>query len=156
MTPREVVTVTRARTMACAPEHVWAALADFGAISAWAPAVDHSCLLRATGDGDGVGSVRRIQMGRTTLLERVVTWDEPETLAYEIEGLPPVVRSARNQWRLQPAGGGTVVTLTSSVDCGPRPPQRLVARIVARRMASESASMLAGLSHLLEEARSHA
>ncbi len=142
--------------MAASPAQIWQVLADFGAISTWAPNADHSCLLRTSEHGGGVGSTRRIQTGRMTLLERVVTWDESKTLAYDIEGLPPVVRSVRNEWRLEPAGAAkTVVTLTSSIDCGPRPPQKLIAKIVGRRLAKASATMLDGLNNLLEE-RSHA
>jgi len=145
--------VSRTRTMAASPEQIWEVLADFGAISTWAPTADHSCLLGAD-DGGAVGTTRRIQTGRMTLVERVVTWDEPETLAYDIEGLPSVVRLARNEWRLEPAGAATVVTLTSMSDCGPRPPQKLIARIVGFRLARASTSMLAGLNDFLEE-RSH-
>ena len=64
-----------------------------------------------------------------------------------------MVRRANNEWRLAPAGStATEVTLTSHVDCGPRPPQQLVARVVARRLAKESESMLAGLDRSLEAA----
>lgn len=157
-----MTTVTRSRTIARPRSEVWAALADFAAIGDWAPDVDHSCLLR-NGDGgdsdsgDGVavalGTERRIQTGRTTLVERVITAEDPGVLAYTIEGLPPVVRSVTNEWRLTDEGAsGTVAVLTSTVDCGPRPPQQLVARLVGRRLARASDSMLAGLAHTLEGA----
>ncbi len=143
--------VVRSRTIARPPQEVWDALADFGAIASWAPRVDHSSLLRSGPDGAAVGAERRVQVGRSTLLERIVTSDEPDALAYDIEGLPPVVKGARNAWRLVPDGAGsTAVTLTSTVDCGPRPPQKLVARLVGRRMAKESDSMLSGLARTLE------
>jgi uncharacterized protein YndB with AHSA1/START domain len=135
---------------------VWATLADFGSISAWAPKVDHSSIQRVGADGGSddaatLGVIRRIQSGRRTLLERIVSWESGTTLAYEIEGLPKVVRSARNEWRLTPEGSdATTATLTSTVDCGPRPPQQLVARIVAGRIAALSDGMLAGLADHLE------
>ncbi|WCO66910.1 SRPBCC family protein [Iamia majanohamensis] len=147
--------VVRARTIARPPEEVWDALADFGAIATWADRVDHSSLLRpgAGGGAADVGAERRVQVGRSALLERVVESDRPDALAYDIEGLPPVVRRARNAWSLTSAGdGATAVTLTSTVDCGPRPPQKLVARLVGRRMGKESDSMLAGLARTLEGA----
>ena len=56
--------VVRRRAIAAPSDVVWAALADFGAIVAWAPDVDHSCLLH--GDGVAVGTARRVQVGRTT------------------------------------------------------------------------------------------
>lgn len=146
-------TVTRTRTIARPAEEVWAVLADFGGIAAWADNADHSCVLRAIGgDPVGLGTERRIQSGRMTLVERVTIAEEPEVLAYAIEGLPPVVRSVTNEWRLTPQGDTTAVALSSTIDCGPRPPQQLIARIVGRRLAKASETMLAGLDASLEGA----
>lgn len=143
--------VTRTRRIGAAPEQVWSALADFGAISAWAPNVDHSSLLCAGGPGEHVGLVRRIQTGRRTVLERVVRWEHGTVLAYEIEGLPKPVRSARNEWRLAPDGeAGCHASLTTRVACGRGPPQRLLAAIVTRRLAALSDVMLVGLDDFLE------
>lgn len=131
------------------PEVVWAKLADFGAISRWAPNVDHSS--SATARSDDVGAVRRVQVGRNAFLERVVEWVPEERLAYSIEGLPPVVRSVTNTWQLEGSGPATTVTLTSRIDAGPRPPQQVVARLVGRVLARASRQMLAGLKTHLEE-----
>lgn len=126
---------------------VWAVLGDFGAISKWAPNVDHSCLMSE--QTDGVGTVRRVQVGRSSLVERVVEWTPGLALAYSIEGLPPVIRTVVNTWSLMAMGSGTRVSLTSRVNAGPRPPQQLIARIAAQRLARASETMLAGLkSHL--------
>jgi Polyketide cyclase / dehydrase and lipid transport len=142
----------RSGSIAARPHEVWAVLADFGAISSWAPNVDHSCLL--TEQDAGVGTARRIQTGRTTLVETVAVWtppttDSPGVLSYSLAGLPRVIRSVTNTWQLTLRGGATVVTLTSAVDAGPRPPQKGIARIVGRRLASASDEMIAGLtSHI--------
>lgn len=120
---------------------VWATLADFGGLSRWGGGVSHSSLLsKAT---EGLGAVRRVQVGRNTLRESVAAWDPPLRLAYDITGLPPVVRRARNTWSLQPAAGGTEVRLTSEVDTVGPP---VVAKLVARRLAAASDQLLAGLS----------
>lgn len=143
----EVSAISRSTTVPASPEAVWAVLADFGGISRWAGNVDHSCLLR---EGEpGPGMTRRIQAGRATVVERIVTWEPPAALAYDLEGLPPVVRTARNRWDLAPDGAGTTVTLTSTVDAGPRPPQQLAARIVCRLLARQSDAMLTGLAAAL-------
>lgn len=133
--------------MSAPPEAVWEVLADFGALAHWVPEVEHSCLLH--GGSPGVGTVRRVQVGRTTLLETVTAWSPPEQLAYDITGLPSVLRHVSNDWRLRAVDGGTEVTVTASVDAGPRPPQRLIARLVAQRMATTSDQMLAGLAAAL-------
>ena len=130
---------------------VWSVLAEFDAISRWAPNVDHSSL--TTAQTEGAGAERRVQVGRNALLERVVEWEPGRRLGYEITGLPPVVRSARNTWTLDDSGGATTVTLTTQVEAGPRPPQQLIARAIGRAMARASRELLAGLKTQLEEKR---
>ncbi len=136
------------------PDQVWAVLGDFGGISRWAPNVDHSSL--TTEQPTGVGCVRRVQAGRNALLERVVDWQEPQRVSYTIEGLPPVVRSAINTWALEAHGDSTTVTLTTQLDTGPRPPQRLVARALGKVLAKASREMLAGLKSRVEQGDSGA
>lgn len=131
-------------------DEVWAVLADFGAIVRWAPNVDHSCL--TTEVGDAVGAVRRVQVGRNAILERVVEWAPGESLAYELRGLPPVVQSATNRWTLEGSGARTTATLTSTIDAGSRPPQKAIARVVGRTLAKASRQMLAGLKTHVEAA----
>ena len=163
-----MITIERQIDIPHPPQEVWDRLADFEAISAWADNVDHSCLLHPGGEGSsvGMGATRRVQVGRRTLVERVVVWDEPKRLTYQIEGLPPVVTSVQNEWRLRSLAAGeggavdtrvdhTRVTLATTVACGPRPPQKLVARLIARRMAGDSDTMLSGLAHSMKES-SHA
>ena len=138
---------SRASVVAAPVAAVWALLADFGSLARWVPEVDHSCRLHA--GPVGVGTVRRVQVGRTTLLETVTSWSPPSRLSYDITGLPPALRHVANDWRLEEVDHGTEVTVTTTVDAGPRPPQRLVARLVARRMAATSDQMLAGLAAAL-------
>ncbi len=135
--------VIRSTVVSAPPCAVWRVLGEFGAISGWAANVDHSCLL--TEQAEGVGTVRRIQTGRTTIVERVVTWEPPSILTYSLEGLPPIVRSATNTWVVEAAPTGSRVSLISRVDAGPRPPQRLVAVAIGRRLARVSEVLLAGL-----------
>lgn len=147
-----MISVERSGTIAATPSAVWAVLSDFAAISTWAPNVDHSCFL--TDQETGPGTARRIQAGRTTLVETVIEWTPPTegrtaVLSYSLAGLPKVVRSVTNTWNLTPNGAGTAVTLTSTIDAGPRPPQKVIAKIVGRKLASASDEMIAGLtSHI--------
>jgi uncharacterized protein YndB with AHSA1/START domain len=150
-----VIAVERSLTIPAPVEQVWSVLAGFDDLASWAANVDHSCWLDDERfDGEMIGRARRVQAGRMALVERITVWDPPARLAYELVGLPPVVRSAVNEWRLDPdrsTRSRTLVTLTSHVDCGPRPPQQLVARIVGRRLAGASDTMLAGLAAELAE-----
>jgi uncharacterized protein YndB with AHSA1/START domain len=138
-------------TIPAPADEVWAVLADFGEIARWAPIVDHSCLLST--QRAGVGTVRRIQSGRRTVLEQVVEWVDGERLSYVVEGLPSAIRSLRNTWQLD-GGDMTKVTLTSLVDVGPRPPQMLVAKVLGLPLSKVSHQMLHGLDdHLRKAAR---
>lgn len=134
---------------------IWDVLVDFGSISSWADNIDHSCILVAsTGvDGEFVGISRRIQVKRETLIERVTEFCPPHVLGYDIEGLPNRLRRVTNRWTLQETGGhSSVVTLASTVEIGPRPPQKLAERVVCRFLARQSDVLLAGLANRLENA----
>ncbi len=146
--------IQRTRIIAARVQEVWDVLADFGAIVLWADNVDHSCILTSGAGGIPIGTTRRVQVKRDTLVERIIEFDPPHVLAYDIEGLPRLLRRVTNRWTLAAgAGDSTVVTLTSTVEIGPRPPQRLAERVVCRVVARQSDSMLAGLANRLENAR---
>lgn len=144
-----MATVTKSTTVPASVNAVWAVLADFASISAWAPNVDHACLLSE--QTDGVGTVRRIQAGRTTVVETVEQWEPGASLRYSITGLPPVIRSVTNTWSLTAGGDATAVTLTTEVDAGPRPPQQGIAKLVGRKLGQASDAMLAGLTEQFQE-----
>lgn len=142
--------IERSRNIAATPAAIWEVLADFGAISSWADHIDHSCILiRAD---EPVGTTRRIQAGRAALVERIVEFDPPHTLAYDIEGLPKRVRAVTNSWTLRPQGDSTEVTLTTTIEIGSRPSQQLAERALCRVMARQSDTMLAGLARRTENA----
>ena len=144
--------VHRTRTIAAAPHDVWDVLADFGAISGWADNIDHSCIL--VHQTDPVGTTRRVQIGRNTVVERITEFDPPNALAYDIEGLPRQLRRVGNRWTLRPtADGATAVTLTSTVEIGSGSPQQPVERVVCRVLARQSDVMLTGLANRLENTR---
>jgi len=145
-----MVEISEAIRIDCPPAVVWAALADFGAISQWAPNVEHSSL--TTNEHQGVGAERRVQVGRNALLEMVTAWDPETRLSYAIKGLPAIVRSAVNTWSLEGGDNTTTVTLTSQIDSGPRPPQQVACRVVAKVMSKASIQMLDGLKAHLETA----
>ena len=144
-----MTTVERNGLIGAPIDAVWGVLSDSAAISAWAPNVDHSCLM--TEQADGVGAVRRIQTDRTTILETVENWEPGVTLSYRITGLPPVIKSVTNTWRLGASGDSTMVRLTTDIDTGPKPPQLMIAKAVGRRLAAASEQMIAGLTEHLEQ-----
>jgi uncharacterized protein YndB with AHSA1/START domain len=146
-----VATIDRTCTIAAPIEEIWDVLADFGAISSWADNVEHSCILVTV--PQPVGTARRLQVGRDTLIEQIIEFDPPHTLAYRIEGLPRRLGRLTNRWTLQPAGTSTTVTLTSTVEIGSRVDQQLAERVMCRMLARQSEAMLAGLAQRMENAR---
>lgn len=136
--------IERSAVVGAPTAEVWAVLADFGAIASWVPMIQHSCPL--TERTAGPGAVRRVQIARQTLVERVVAWNPPGRLAYDIEGLPPIVGTARTTWTLTPVDDGTAVVVTTGIATGRNPVKRLVARKVLERMAMAAELMLAGLA----------
>lgn len=130
---------------------MWDTLADFGSLSSWARNVDHSCLLEHAADGVGVGTSRRVQVGRNTVVERVTDCLAPTTLAYNIEGLPRRLHRVANCWSLAPtAQGFTAVTLTTTVEVGANPVAHIAERAMVRLLSKQSLEMLAGLAQRVE------
>jgi hypothetical protein len=146
-----VADIYRSRTIAAEPKEVWDVLADFGSISSWADNIDHSCILNH--GSNPVGTTRRVQIGRNVLVERITEFDPTWTLAYDVEGLPKRVRRFNNRWTLRAAQNGTtVVTLTSTIEIGPRRMQTLAERAACRVQVRQSDVMLAGLAKRWEKA----
>lgn len=143
--------IDRSRTIAAQPQAVWEVLADFGSVGAWADGVDHSCILNHR--AEPLGTTRRVQLGRNALVETITEFDAPHTLAYDVDGLPRWVHRFTSRWILRAGGGGTVVTLTTTVEIGSGPVQKLAEHTVCRVLAPRSDTMLAGLARRLEKPR---
>jgi hypothetical protein len=147
-----VADIDRSRRITADPQSVWDVLADFGSISSWADNIDHSCILNQ--GSVPLGTTRRVQIGRNALVERITEFDTTRALAYDVEGLPKHVRRFNNRWSLRPvAYGGTLVTLTSTVEIGSGPIGQLAERAVCRVQVRQSDIMLAGLAYRLENTR---
>ena len=142
--------IDRSRSIAADPNAVWDVLADFGSISLWADNIDHSCILNH--GSEPIGTTRRVQIGRNALVETITEFEPARTLGYDVEGLPKRVRRFNNRWSLRPAAdGGTVVTLSSTVEIGSGPIRKLAERAVCRVQVRQSDIMLAGLANRLEK-----
>lgn len=139
----------KTRKIAAPRAKVWAVLADFPAIATWAPNVDHSTA--ATDARDGIGAVRRVQVGRITLMETVVDWQPRELLSYTVEGLPPIAGSIVTTWRLGDGDGTTKTTVTTTVFSRPNPVSRFIGRALSRQLGRAAKQMLGGLAARVEE-----
>ncbi|ORV83543.1 SRPBCC family protein [Mycolicibacterium iranicum] len=139
--------VSRSRELAAEPSAVWAILADFGSLSAWADGVDHSCLLND--EPREIGLTRRVQSGRDTFVETITVFDPPHLLAYDIHGVPRRF-TVSNRWDLRPHGGrGTTVTLTSTVAMKAGILRPVGECVFAEMMARRSETLLSSLARAL-------
>lgn len=144
---------SRTRTIPAEPQEIWSVLADFGSLSSWTRTVDHSCLLRTGAPGGLIGTSRRLQIGRLTLVERIVEVDPPHALSYQISGLPRRLRCVTNRWTLLPVDDATLVSLTSTVEIGTRPVARFAEALAVRMLAAQSEKLLDDLAHRWEPSR---
>ena len=143
-TPVELVHVHRSRHLPHDPEEVWTVLAGFDRIADWAPKVAHSTM--TTEQREGIGTARRVQVGRQALIETVTIWEPDRTLAYAITGLPPIVEGVTNRWDLGVDPVGTFVTLTSIIAAGSSPKGKVGARALRLPLGKASDGMLDGLA----------
>ena len=141
--------VTRKINISCSPTEAWEVLSACGEISSWASNVSHSCLL--SGQQEGVGTFRRIQTGNSSVTEHVTRWDDSRFLAYEIRGLPPVLKEITNTWTLEPSEVGVQLSLT--VEIIPiRRPATPIAGIASLIFGRINSGMLKDLKNFLEVA----
>jgi hypothetical protein len=159
-----VAEVHRARTLAAEPQAIWDVLADFGAISEWVDCIDHSCLLehgasdtfrapeQEFSDVAAIGSSRRVQIGRETLVERVTEFAPRRALGYDVQGLPGALGRVHVRWELVSEGRSTQVTLTNTVDIGRNPLQRISGFLLCHAMARKFDALLAALAKRIEAA----
>lgn len=138
-----MVSVSNELSVAASPAEVWALLAAFDRLAEWAEEIDHSCQL--TERSEGVGTERRVQVRTNVVLERVIVWQPTEALAYEIVGLPNVFSRVVNKWTLTADGDHTRLALTAQVEPGPKPPMKIVARLLAQQMGSVNRRLLRDL-----------
>ena len=139
-----MIHIERSSEIAATPSEIWEVLADFGALASWVPMIQHTCPL--SDQTEGVGTVRRVQVQRQTLVETVTVWSPPDTLTYTIEGLPPIAGVPVTTWRLAANGSSTRITVSTDLDTGRNPIRLLVGRKVLERLGLAAEFMLAGLA----------
>jgi len=132
------------------PSAVWAVLARFDGIGEWAPKVTHAAL--TTAQSEGVGTARRVQVGRQALIETITVWEPETALEYTITGLPPLVDGVSNRWELTADPAGTSVVLSSIIDPGSRAKGKIGSKVLKLPLAKASDSMLEGLATHLTRA----
>ncbi|MGZ3419842.1 MAG: SRPBCC family protein [Polyangiales bacterium] len=135
--------MTRSLHVPGAPAAVWAKLAEFDRVT-WVKGIESSHSVSAT--TEGVGAARRVHAPGMTVIEAVTLWKPETELAYTIHGLPSAVGSVSNHWHLAPAGRGTLVTITSTVEPPATTTGRIAARVLLLALGKASDRMLRSLA----------
>ena len=96
--------------IAATPAAVWEALAlRYGELDRW---LKVGATSRLVGEGPvGLGTARTVKAGPLLLTETIVAFEDERHLAYQIEGLGPIVRSCRTDWKLTASDTGTRVSM---------------------------------------------
>lgn len=132
------------------PAAVWRILGEqFFDLAEWSSAIGHSSAMTTT--PPGVGASRRVSAGGRILIENVIDWVPESGLAYELVGLPPIISRVENRWSLTADGEGTSVVLACAVEPGPKPPMRVAAKALIRRVAKTNESLVADLISRVEQ-----
>jgi ligand-binding SRPBCC domain-containing protein len=90
-------------------ENVWATLADFGDVAAWAPYMRVSHLLGDQGKGVGTRRAMQHELG-FRFEERVTEWVEGEGFTFDVLKAPWPMKDVTESWRIQTDGDGVIVT----------------------------------------------
>ena len=91
------------------PETVWAALADFGDVAAWAPYMRVSHLLGTQASGVGTRRAMQHELG-FRFEEEVTAWREGEGYDFDVHRAPWPMKNVKETWNMAVEGNGVRVT----------------------------------------------
>jgi uncharacterized protein YndB with AHSA1/START domain len=116
-------------TTSAAPDAVWALVADVESYCRWGPWSTTCYESKGDVSASGVGAVRRLKLGRTTVVERVEEADPPRRLVYRVvKGIP--VRNYRAEVTVTPTAEGARVRWSADWD------RTMAGRLVHRQLRS--------------------
>jgi carbon monoxide dehydrogenase subunit G len=129
-------------------ERVWAALSDLEAIHQWSPTIRQSYCVGP--QSRGVDTVRVCELGgNVAVTETMTEWREGESFTYVGTGLP-LVKRARNHWRVEAQESRTLVTTVAEVELRGGPAGRLLEPVMRRMSWRMGQASLASLKYLVE------
>lgn len=111
---RQVVDAT-ARA-AASPEAVWGLLSDSSSWPDWGIWSARTLEREGTPAPEGVGAIRTLTSGRTTVREEITGYAEPERVSYRLLGGIPTVRNYDATVTLAPDGDGTRIRWHAEFD----------------------------------------
>ena len=133
---------------------VWARLAKLEDIQLWSEPV-----LRARCEGalaQGVGAERTCELvGRRTITERWVAWEEGRSFTYEGFGVP-LMKRAVNRWSVLPQGDKSLLTSEAELEIKGGVAGRALEPILGPLMRRMAPQALAAFKYLVEQGHPYA
>jgi ligand-binding SRPBCC domain-containing protein len=144
-------TLVQSVTIRAPLENVWATLADFGDVAAWAPYMRVSHLLGDRATGVGTRRAMQHELG-FRFEERVTEWTEGEGFSFDVLKAPWPMTDVSESWRMLPDDDGVRVTTRVEYNMKLGPLGRLldsalVQFIVQREMRSGVLGLKAHVEH---------
>lgn len=147
-----MTTITRSITIDAPSTEVWAALADFGNIAVFNPAVKQSKL--TSDQPNGLGATRECVLAPVGVVqERITSWEEGRLMSIEIydRKMIPGLRTAVATIELDPRGEQTGVSVTIDYAVGLGVLGASMNAVAMRgRFRKALSGMVAGLKHHVE------
>jgi hypothetical protein len=133
---------------------VWARLAKLEDIQLWSEAIVHAA---CTGPlAQGVGAERTCELvGKRTIHERWVAWDEGRSFQYEGFGIP-LMRRATNRWSVVPHAEQSLVISEAELEIKGGIFGRLLEPILVPIMRRMAPNALAAFKYLVEQGHPYA
>jgi carbon monoxide dehydrogenase subunit G len=141
-----MISITASVCVDASLEATWRVLSDLERIPLWVPAIRRAYCPAAS---RGEGAVRVCELGRVTIRETFVAWNEDASFTYRGEGAPGMHRAV-NTWSVERNAGRCLVTTQAEAELKGGVLGRLFEPLVTlafRRMAAHS---LAALQYLVE------
>lgn len=107
-------TITVRRTIPAPINDVFALLSDHAGYSAFEGIKDARLLEQGKNDPNGLGAVRRIDLGAVWFEEEITAFDPPRRMDYRILRSRPPIEHELGSIRLEETGEGTEVIWTST------------------------------------------
>lgn len=107
--------LTQAIKINASQQRVWEALADFGAVSDWAPYMKSSHLIGETRSAEGMRRGMLHSWG-FRFEETITAWNNGEGFSFDVDQAPFPMKEVRESWRIGQQDG--LSTVTTSVTYG--------------------------------------